>query len=246
MTYMTTASRRYLQRRKPSRPRVGLSDWMEDLMNTLSGQGSQESQCLDTANATVAPFDAAITDMAKNWNPTGFYTSQDVRDVVSSAMAVVTAAQNAVSQAAAEPNASQDSVMRATDDLANAGAKSLDYLQAANAIDAQGIRVINAPGFKRWVTDTLGAASSAIVTAAVIGCITPWWVGALATFQSAFDAVRAVVTKVVGAVIAIGETVLKVADDLPNLYDILKWVALAGGAYWLYVKYFHDTGHPTT
>lgn len=233
MTYMSTASRRYISRRKP---RAGLSGWMEDIFNQVSGQGSEESQCLNAANAAVAPFDAKITELAKTWNPTGFFTSNEIRSVIGSTMGVVTSAQATLDKAAAEPNASQDSVMRATNDLARAGSRSLNYLEAARNADQNGIRVINAPGLKRWVTDTLAAASSATVTAAVIGCITPWWVGALAAFQSAFDTAVAVVSKIVGVVIAVGETVLDVASELPDIVGILKWVAIAGGAYWIMAK----------
>lgn len=249
MTYLSTTQRRYPQprpRRASPRP---LSDWFDDMIQNLqnaTGIGSQESQCLATANAAVAPFDARITALAQNWNPTGFYTASDVRNLISSTMTVVTQAQSSVDQAAKEPNASQDSVMRATDDLARAGSRSLDYLQAARDADAQGVRVINAPGLKRWVTDTLSAASSAVVTASVIGCITPWWVGALATFQAVFDAAENAIKGIVGTVIAIGETALKVAADLPDIVDVLKWAALAGAAYWLWTKYNNRKGAGTT
>jgi hypothetical protein len=229
MTYTSTAVRRYRPRRKPP----SLSGWFEDFVGAIGG-ASPESTCLSAANAMVAPFDAKIDDLAKNWNPTGFYTPADLRALVSSTMAVVIQAQNALGQAAQEPNASQDSVMRATDDLARAGARSLDYLQAARDADAQGLRVVNAPGMKRWVTDTMGAASSAMVTASVIGCITPWWVGALAAFQGAFDAAWNVAKKLVGAIIAIGETALQVVDDLPQFYAIAKWGLLALGGYLLW------------
>jgi hypothetical protein len=199
--------------------------------STGTGAGNP---CLDQANAAVAPFDAQIDDLAKNWQPTGFYTTADIRTLVGQAMATVQQGQAAVNLAAAEPNASQDSVMRATDDMARAGSRALDYLQAATEADQQGIRVVNAPGLKRWVTDTMAAASSGMVTASVIGCITPWWVSALAKFQSVFDRAYAVVKLVVGAAIAIGETMLKVAGDLPDLYPILKWTALALGAAWVW------------
>lgn len=202
-----------------------------------SATGPDVQACVAQANAAVAPIDARIDDLVKNWTPTGFYTATDIRTLVASTMKVVQQGQAALDLAAREPNASQESVLRATDDLARAGSRSIDYLQAATAADQDGTRVINAPGVKRWVTDTLAAASSALVTASVIGCITPWWVGALAAFQTAFDSAMVVTRRVVGAVIAIGETVLKVADDLPDLYGILKYVAVALGAYWVWDNY---------
>ncbi len=229
MTYATVTRRRY-RRRKPA----GLAGFFDDILDQVSGKGS--GQCIDQANQAMAPMDAKIDDLSRNWNPTGFYTSTDIRDVVSTTLRAVTQAQSLIDQAAAEPNASQESVLRATNDLARAGARSLDYLDAARVADQQGLRVINAIGLKRWVTDTLASASSAAVTASVIGCLRPWWVGALAAFQGVFDVAFTVARRLVGAVIAIGETALKVADDLPELYDILKWGLLAGGVYWAWIQ----------
>lgn len=234
MTYLTRSPmRRYVKRRRPS-----VLSGITDVILGIPGASppSQTSQCIDQANAATAPFDAKVNDLAQNWQPTGFYTSDDIRSIVGSVMTTIAQAQALVDQAAKEPNASQDSVMRATDDLANAGKKAIDYLQAANQADAQGTRAINAVGLKRWVTDSLGGASSAMTTAAVIGCITPWWVGALAAFQSVFDKAWAVVKAVVGTVLQIGEDVLKVASNLDEIYNVLKWGALAYGAYWLWVN----------
>lgn len=235
MTYLVRrpASRGYIRKR----PRSALSD-VTDVIMSLPGmqQQSQSSQCIDQANAATAPFDAKVNDLAQNWNPTGFYTSDDIRSIVSSVMTTIAQAQSLVDQAAKEPNASQDSVMRATDDLANVGKKSLDYLQAANQADAQSTRAINAVGLKRWVTDSLGAASNAMATAMVIGCITPWWVGALAAFQAVFDKAWGVVRAVVGTALQIGEDALTVASNLDDIYNVLKWGALALGAYWLWIN----------
>lgn len=234
MTYMKP-SRRYISgpRTKPS---GALGSWWDDMIANAGG-GSPESQCLDAANQAMAPFDAKIDDIVKTWNPTGFYTSTDIRDLIGQTLAVVREAQGAINAAAAEPNASQESVMRASTDLGRKGQASLDYLNAARDADAQGLRVINAPGFKRWLTDTLAVASSAMVTASVIGCITPWWVGALAAFQAAFDPLYAFVKQFVGAVIAIGETVLKVAAGLPDAADLILWGGLAAGAYYIWTVY---------
>lgn len=231
MTYFRKATvRRY------GRGRLALSD---DCVDPQSGvyvcdTPGQTSLCIDQANAATAPFDAKVDDLAQNWRPTGFYTSADIRAIVSSVMTTIAQAQASIDQAAKEPSASQESLLRATDDLANAGRRSIDYLQAANQADAQGTRAINAVGLKRWVTDSLAAASSAMVTVSVVGCIRPWWVNALATFQSVFDKAWAVVKAVAGTLLAIGEDALKVASSLDDIYGVLKWGALAYGAYWVW------------
>ncbi len=230
MTYLTP-SRRYVQR-----PRVkprGLAGWMDDIAQDF-GVGSPESQCIAAANQAMAPFDAKIDSLVKTWNPTGFYTSDDIRTLIGNTLALVRSAQDTVNAAAAEPNASQDSVMRASSDLGRKGQESLDYLKAASDADAQGIRVINAPGFKRWVTDTMAAASSAMVTASVIGCITPWWVGALAAFQSAFDFLISILRDFGGAIAAAGERVLKAADAALSMIQYILLGAAALAAYYVW------------
>jgi hypothetical protein len=222
----------------PARRRRSLSDWMSDVTDNMVIK-----ECLDQANQQTAPFDAKIDALVKNWKPTGFYTADDVRTIVGRTLEAVQSAQAAVNQAAAEPNASQDSVMRATSDLGRAGQRSLDYLDAAKQAEAQGIRVVNAPGLKRWVTDTLGAASSAMVTAAVIGCTTPWWVGALAWFQTQFDQVWGAVRMIVGAALTVGEAVLQVPDALGDMITILKWgLGIGGAAYLVNEIHRHRTG----
>ena len=233
MTYIAPRVALRYRRRRPKSP--GLGDWLDDILGRTP---SEESQCLDQANSQVAPFDAKINDLARNWNPTGFYTPDEIRTLVRSTLTTTSQAYDSLMKAAQEPNASGDSITRASDDLSRAGQRSMDYLQAATQAEQQGIRLVNAPGFKRWITDTMNAGSSAMVTAAVVACITPWWVGALAAFQTVFDKAWAAVKAVTGAVLAIGETVLKVASDLPELYDTLKWVAVAGGVYWLWLRYF--------
>jgi len=235
MTY--TIARR---RKVAPRPR-GMSGFIDDVFQSITGK-SPEGECVAQANADVAPFDAKIDDLTRTWNPTGFFAPQDIRDLVSATMSTVTQAQAALDSARSEPNASQDRILSSTNDLARAGGRSLDYLDAARNADAQGLRLVNAPGLKRWVTDTLATASSAMVTASVIACLKPWWVVALSGFQGAFDVVFSLAKRTVGAVIAIGETALKVASDLPQLYDVLKWGLLAGGAYYLWVNVLRRAG----
>lgn len=224
MTYLTP--RRTVRR---VQQRSGLGDWWTDF---VTGPDPVIQECMGVADTTTAPLDAKTNDLAQNWKPTGFYTPADIRTLVSQTMAMITGAQGVVDQAAQAPNASQDSTTRATDDLARAGKSALDYLAAANQADQQGLRTVNAVGFKDWILSAMGAASSAIGTAAAVSCITPWWVNALATFQTAFDALWNAAKAVVGAVLAIGETALKVADSLPQYSELITWGIIAYAGYW--------------
>lgn len=201
-------------------------------------------ECIGKANEVTAPLDAKTLDLATTWQPTGFYTPPEIRQLIGSTMAMIVKAQAVLDQAASSPSASQDSIIRATDDLTNAGKSSLDYLSAANEADQQGLRTINATGLKHWVLTAMGAASSAIGTAAAISCITPWWVDALSAFQAAFDAVWSTAKKIVGAVLAIGETALKVADNLPKVADVITWGVVAGAGYWLWRRFLAPRRYP--
>lgn len=258
MTYVASrprsAVRRYTHRRPRPAPMAGLWD---DIINifapvpaaVISSGTDDTTQCLDAANSQVAPLDAKITDLAKNWNPTGFYTPAELRQVVSATLDVVKQGYAALTQSAQQPNFSDDAgnnLMEATNELGDHSGHSLDYINAAAAAEKQGVRLVNAPGLKQWVTSTMASASHAMVVASVISCMTPWWADALTAFGKAIDALWAVTKQVVGAALSIGETALKVANDLPAIYDVLKWVLLVGGVYVLWAKYGAPHAHSHT
>lgn len=226
------------------RHRAALGDFYEPFnpTGTPFTDPTSPAECLETANERVAPFDAKIDDLVRNWNPTGFYTSSDVRTIVAGVMENVRAAQSALDQARAEPNASQETALRVTSDLARVGERSIPYLEAAAEADSKGVRVLDIPGLKRWVTDSLATTSSSMVAATVIGCIRPWWVGALAWFQSTFDTVYGVVREIAGTVVEAGEAVLEV---LPLLPSVLKWglLAVVGYLVWSEMDLFMQHGH---
>lgn len=233
MTYIAPLKR--YRRRRPPR---GLAGWLDDALDAITGSVTPvgtggTADCIAAGNAASAQLDAKTDDLVRNWNPTGFYTSTDMRALVTSTMKVVAQGFDALSQAAASVSAASDSITRATNDLSRASGKSLDYLAAAQQADAQGFTSVNAPGFKRWITDTMGAASSAITTAAAVACDTPWFVNALAMFQSVFDALYAQVKRVVGVLIKIGDLALKIPDGLEQASTILVWALGLGGAAWL-------------
>lgn len=234
MTYMVRARPRY-RRAKP------LSDWFDDITAKLGG--SQESQCIAAGNAQVAELDAKTNDLARNWNPTGFYTPDEMSQVINANLDLIHKAQSAVDQSAAAPNALQESIIRATNDLGRAGQRSLDYIEAVKQAQQQGTLTINAPGFKRWVTDTMGAASSAIVTAATVACLEPWWAVALSAFQGAFDTVWSIAKAVGNVLVHVGEDIITVADNLDTIYTVVKYGALAFGVWWVWTNWGMLVGH---
>jgi len=190
--------------------------------------GSSVQSCVDAGNLITAPNDAKTADVAANWNPPDTFTSDQIRTVVSAVQTLTTQAYTAVQQAAALPNLNQTDLLNATDDLANHGQQAIDYLNAANSADASGT-VVSAPSFKQWVINAMNSASNAMVVAYVVGCIEPWWVAALADFQTAFDILWGLVKSIVGAAVAVGKAAVNAVEGIATAVNwtarILAWTA---------------------
>jgi hypothetical protein len=199
---------------------------------TRSGTGN----CVEQANAQTAQLDAKTSDLGRNWNPTGFYRAADILTIVNQVNAMIHAAQSAVDKASNEPTGIQSDLRQASDDLFRAAANTLNYTRAAQAASQASRTVVNAPGLKTWVINAMNACSNAMMVAMVSSCTTPWWVSALSSFQGVFDTVWTVVKRIGGVVVAIGDTILKVAEDLPQIYTYLKYAAYAAGAAYLAIK----------
>jgi hypothetical protein len=227
----------YIAKRRAARvsrsKRQGLGSWIDDLLQQ-GGIPTESSQCLDQANAQVAPFEGKIADMDKTWNPTGFYTPADLRQVVSSTLSVVQQGYAALSQAMQQ--ASSSSLNEANAELSKASGNSMDYLNAAKEAESKGVATVNAPGLKRWVISTMQSASNAIVAGAVTSCMEPWWLSAVAAFQQAFDVAWQVIKQVAGAVLKLGEVALKVPDLLDDIVTYGQWALLLGLAYFAFTS----------
>ncbi len=228
----------YLVRRSPVRARrpQGMGG---DFFDTLFGAGGtnileqiekkEELNCLKDANATpaVKEIDAKTLDLAKNWNPTGYYTAADIQTVYTSTMDAITKGRAALMSAVMSTSDAEQVVAEATNKLVTSTERAALYTQAIAAAQASGSTVINAPGLKQWVLDSLLNVSNAYVTVAVLFCRSTW----LDTAAAVISAVWAVVKRVIGIALKIGDTVLKVADDVLGLYTVLKWGALGVGAF---------------
>lgn len=242
MTYMATPTRRVRRRssfRSTMRP-TGLGGWLEDLKNSLEGHpnGSDDPAiqvCLAQANANTAAMDAKTADLIRNWNPGDYFTPTDIRKGVSATMALVMQAQNDLEQVAAQWNSSQSDLQGAMGILSDRGRDSLAFLEGAATADASGAELVEAPGFKRWVTGTMTDVSNAAVAASVVACGIPTWLSMLQVWQSGFDAAINILKTIYKIAKQVGQTVVDVADDLGMFYDILKWGALAGVLYYGYL-----------
>jgi hypothetical protein len=235
MTYMTITSPR-LRRRYGKRQTAlsgGVFSVADMLANAFDTSDKEIAACLASANATVADLDARVNDLAKNWNPTGFYTPAQVNEIVNNAMAVISNARGAVSKAGSQAGLAPSAITQlkqSQDDMDRAQQRSLDYLGAATAAQKSG-STVDAPGLKTWVTNTLNAASSAFVTAHVVSCELPWWVSVAASFLGVLVTVINALKKIVGVAVSAGVGLVKVAADaaesLPMIWTIVKWGGLA-------------------
>lgn len=209
---------------------------------SLSGLSPLEEviaqQCRQQAKATIDPLLVKVADLSSNWSTTGFYTPDELLRGISATMDAARIARSSLDRVMAEPSDRMGDLMDASDRLFAAEQRSIDYIDAAKQAKQNGIRVVNAPGFKQWAIDTLKAGAGAMMTASFAACMNPWWLGLIASFQSGFDVAWSAVRAVGQTVLLVGEDVLKVAATLPELYGTLKWVGLAGIAGYFAWKYF--------
>lgn len=164
-------------------------------------------RCLDKANssAIVTALDQKSLEIA-NWRPTGYYKPSDIRRITAMLFQAIKDAKEALPKA---PNSTSDaafSKQQAVSDLDKRVADGQLYLNAAATAQAAG-KLVDAPGFKKWVINSLNAIGEAYVTIAVLTCrVTPLET-ALGYIMAVVDACRAIVQFVVEA----AEDAVKVA-----------------------------------
>ena len=224
MSYHPTSTTR--MRRLPRRTRGGLGDFISNLNASL--EQTVEVQCLNLANQSpqVAQIDAMTLDLAKNWKPTGFYAPSELATVTQQINGLITQARAAVGSAPQSTSDAQQVILQAVANLDKASANLALYTAAIATARANGTTAINAPGLKTWVTNSMVDISQAFTTAAVLDCRTTWLETALAIFTTAYNILK----RIAGLVVKAIDTVLKVADDVLGLYDVLKWGAIGVGA----------------
>jgi hypothetical protein len=230
---------------------LGLGDWITDLamLGTkpawwlLPGDNNgndygDELGCLASANAQVATLDNNINGLTTAWNPTGYYTADDMNKVVSIVVQQLMGAQVVILVAPAGTGDQVTVRAQAVDDIAKQYANATRFSQAATQAAATGEK-INAPDLKDWVISSLMAASNGYVTAAVLGCRNDL----IGTAEAAYDAVWNVLAGVAGAIVTALETVVDVAagafDAASFLAKYSEYLLLAGGGlavYWFFFR----------
>src|SRR5690606_20610845 len=111
--------------------------------------------------------------------------------------------------------------------------ESRAFTTAINEAQAKQIRVIESPGFKRWVIESMTAASNGFTAVAYFECIKPFVVSLTLKALALCTSIAAIARTVVNATVAVGEAVLAIPDTVSKLWTYTKWGALGVAAYYL-------------
>lgn len=207
----------------------------------MGDEYSDQMACLNKANASpqVSGIDAIISNLAKNWNPTGYFRPVEIQSVLdmfadeaAAAGAAVAGAPSSTSDAASAKAQAFEDMLRKYKDRSQA------YVQAIAQARAKGATVINAPAFKSFVLSAMQSISDAYVTATVLSCRQTWIEKWLDRAYRGMAAIGAVAFRLLGVAYKVGEGVVDAIDTAGSLAaKIIKYApyAAAGiGAYLLY------------
>lgn len=194
--------------------------------------------CAAQADQQTAPIDAQAYDLAKTWNPSGYYDPETLRAMVAKQQMLVQAAYqtlaNAASSCANAPGCqSGDLLGSKKDDLDGVNAQALTYIAAVDSAEqsasaaVQTVYVI-APGVKTWILDSLNAVSAATHAASVVACQMPWWASALGALVAFGDALVAFCKSVLGVAVDVAKTAIATGKAIgQTVYEgigITAWV----------------------
>lgn len=242
------------QSRRPSRTRVprGLGGLLDDLINFSSGgtQQNLDQVCIQAApsDPQVAARTAQITDLEQNWNPTGFYTADQLGQALGFTMRMTGAISEALGAAITAPelDAHRARLQGALDDVQRAigvGGFGVDplgpYAAAAANVRAQvgGDGVIEAKGFKRTVLNVMRKVRDATEVLVAVNCARPNLLfaamgAAVSAFTALYDFLKSLVQLVLDAAVAVA----KIPDAVSDLFTYAKWALIIGGGYWIATK----------
>lgn len=211
--------------------------------NTRRALGDQITDCESAATAYTAEGDAYADSLQQNWNPTGYYTPDEVRSVLAQVNTMNSAAWNYltnITQIGSVLDTQATNVRQAIDDVTAVGQQVVSYLADCSAADATG-QPMYIPDFKHWVLHALDQASSASQAAYIAWCVTPSLPDIVAMAFSAWaSAIYGAATKVGALVIKAGQAALHVGSKFFDLADAvatyLPWIAAGVAVVWLFSK----------
>lgn len=177
--------------------------------------GYSEASCLNKANAAplVKQLDGLTEGLARDWHPTGYYSSKDIRAITSSIIAAGGTAKAAVLTAPRSTSDADEAIGQAVKYIDRNTERAQTFITAADTADS-GKGIVDAPSFKTFVTNSLINISQAYVTLGMLSCAEGW-------FQHGIAAVNDVITKCKNAV-ALG--VEYAADAVKASYGFLEFI----------------------
>lgn len=215
-----------------------------DVVNVLSGGvsstlfgagGPSDEACLARAKAATASLDAETNRLAATWRPPDTFSVDEVIRLRDATFAYLKGASAAI-DASIKRGAAADArtfLYGRLDLIYKKMNASLEYTNAIKEAQAKNIRVIEAPGLRRWVLESMTTTSNGYTAVAYFECIKPFIVSMFQAAAAACMKLAAVVRTVVGVVVEVGEAVLAIPDTVSKIWTWTKWGALGVAAYYL-------------
>jgi hypothetical protein len=194
--------------------------------------GPSEAACAQNRARVEATLDAQTAELDRDWKPTGFYRIEDISRMIDEVLKLLVNAANATRDAMAGYFTYKFSLKDALGKVQSKMAESIVFTNAISAARDRGVRVIDAPSFRRWVVTSMNRASLAYGHVAYMACLKPALVSALETAFKISRAIIALGKAMVKATIALGEQILKVPDLLGQIWKYGKWGTVAVAAYY--------------
>jgi hypothetical protein len=217
--------------------------------STLGDEYADQMKCLNKANASsqVVAIEGIISNLNKNWHPTGYYRPADVQTLLDM---FATEAEEVGKALAAAPMSTGDALSARYQAFEDIGRKYLDqsqaYRRALAEAKAKGSNVIDAPGLKAWVLRSMQSISDGYVTATVLQCRQSWIERWLDRAYRGMASIGAAAYHILGVAANLAVNVVKAAESALNIAGFIVRVApfaAAGfGAYLLYNYVKKKTG----
>lgn len=256
MTYIQQP-RRALSRYRRPRPRPamgGLFDFVDEALNAALGQPSGTVQgqrafvCGGDADAAVASMGATIDEFERTWNPTGFYTPDQMQQVVQATYEFSEQALQQARQALSnvdindgDHKASASVYEKALDEFNAQSDRGRMFAEAPGKARQAGKKSVDAPGLKLWVIAFMRSTKDYSRAAFFLNCNKSQYERFVRAVNNFLDAAIAIIKKIVGIAIEFAGDAFKVAGDLLGmLLKLMKYAPYAlvlGGGFYLYKQY---------
>ena len=211
------------------------------------GTSGDQTACLTQANVDTSSLDAKIAAIA-TWNPTGYFSSSQVYQIVNQTTSLIG---TALSQVGSAPQSTGDAADTINGDIIKLNDQAAQAQTFLGAAAANTNATLYSPGLKAWVVNSMNAASNSIVDAYTFQCAQGPVQAALAALGTALDSLWGVLQTIAGfaeaevkAAIAAGQVIVNIPDKVAQYATYLEWGAglgglllLAAGAFYVYRVY---------